>query len=557
MIRPSAVSDTRHTFITLLGLFLAGTVATAQLPPRDQPPTQRAGTGTGVIRGRVVRADTGEPLRRVRVRVDEWSRADRGGPAATTTDDDGRYELTQLPAGRYQLKATRGGYVEVAYGQRRPFERGRPLELGEGAVLQNIDFALPPGAVVTGRVVDEIGEAVAHVSVSLQRRRYIDGVRRLAAESGSSTDDRGEFRIFGAPPGDYLIVATFDAPDLGSRDRVRYVPTYYPGTPIASEAQRVTVGAGQEVGGITIALARAATATVRGVIRSSGRAPFGPFTFVIAREISGPQAYGQSADAIAAADGSFAIAGLLPGTYVVEARSSSESEFASKEVVVEGADVAGVTLMMSKGATVRGRIRFDTGDAPQRLYPSQVFVMPALLDHQTGGMEMSGGPPAVLDDWSFELHGLRGRGFVRAATLNDWQMKRVLREGVDVTDTPLDFTTDVDGLEIELSRLHTTVSGGVSDDRGGVALDATVVVFADDPGKWGPQSRFIESARPDQQGRFTIEGLPPGRYVAIAVGYLEPGEERDPELLEGWRERGTPFTLSEGETHALDLHMTT
>ena len=280
--------ETPPPFIILLGLFFVGTVVTAQLPARDQPPTPR--TGTGVIRGRVVRADTGEPLRRVQVRVDEWSTRDGSGPAATMTDAEGRYELTQLPAGRYQLKATRGGYVEVAYGQRRPFERGRPLELGEGAVLQNIDFALPPGAVVTGRVVDEIGEAVAHVSVSLGAAGTSTARGDWSAESGSSTDDRGEFRIFGVPPGDYVIVARFDAIGPGLRDRVRYVPTYYPGTPVASEAQRVTVGAGQEVPGITIALARAATATVRGVVRSSGQASFGPFTFVAAREISGPQA---------------------------------------------------------------------------------------------------------------------------------------------------------------------------------------------------------------------------------------------------------------------------
>lgn len=553
MIRRPFVTDTPPPFIILLGLLLVGTAVTAQLPARDQPPTPRA--GTGVIRGRVVRADTGEPLRRVQVRVDEWSTGDLRGPAATMTDAEGRYELTQLPAGRYQLKARRGGYVEVAYGQRRPFERGRPLELGERAVLQNIDFALPPGAVVTGRVVDETGEAVAHVSVSLARRRYIDGARRLIAESGSSTDDRGEFRIFGVPPGDYVIIARFDATDLGSRDRVRYVPTYYPGTPVAGEAQRVTVGPGQEVPGITIALARAATATVRGVVRSSGQASFGPFTFVIAREISGPQADGQTATAIAAGDGSFVIAGLLPGAYLVEARSPSGSEFASTEVVVEGSDVAGVTLMLSKGATARGRIRFDTGSPPQGLRPSQVFVMPTLVDHQMADMSMSGGPPVTRDDWSFELQGLRGRGFIRAGTLSDWQMKRVRREDVDVTDTPLDFATDVDGLEIELTQRLTTVSGGVSDDRGGVALDATVIAFADDPGKWGPHSRFIESARPDQQGRFKIRGLPPGRYVAIAVGYLEPGEERDPDLLERWRQHGTPFTLSEGETHALDLRL--
>jgi hypothetical protein len=106
-----------------------------------------------------------------------------------------------------------------------------------------------------------------------------------------------------------------------------------------------------------------------------------------------------------------------------------------------------------------------------------------------------------------------------------------------------------------LTQRLTSVSGGVSDARGGVVLDATVIVFADDPEKWGPHSRFIESARPDQKGRFTVRGLPPGRYVAIAVGYLQPGEEQDPDLLEAWRKDATPFTLSDGETHELALRL--
>jgi hypothetical protein len=507
-----------------------------------------------VIRGRVVRADSGEPLRRVHVRVDEWNTADHSEPAATMTDAEGRYELAQLPAGRYQLKATRGGYVEVAYGQRRPFERGRPLELAEGAVLQNVDFALPPGGVVTGRVVDETGEAFSHVSVSLVRRRHVDSERRFVAVGGGFTDDRGEFRIFGVAPGDYVITATFAEIGLGARDRVRYVPTYYPGTPFASEAQRVTVGLGQEVTSIVIALARAATATVRGVVRSSGDASLGPFTFITAREIDGPRAE-EMAPAIAGADGSFAIAGLLPGTYLVEARSTSTSAFASVEVVLGGSDVTGVTLVLSNGATARGRIRFDTGNPPQGLRPSDVFVTPTLLDRQIAGMNISGGPPVLRNDWSFELHGLRGRGFIRAGTRGDWQMKSVQRKGLDVTDAPLDFSSDFDELEIELTQQVTTVSGGVSDDRGGVALDATVIVFADDSGKWGPQSRFIESARLDQQGRFKIQGLPPGTYVAIAVGYVEPGEEHDPDALDEWRQQGTVFTLREGEKHAVDLKL--
>jgi hypothetical protein len=171
-------------------------------------------------------------------------------------------------------------------------------------------------------------------------------------------------------------------------------------------------------------------------------------------------------------------------------------------------------------------------------------------------MGTTGGPPVARDDWTFELHGLRGRGFIRAGSpTEDWQMKRVRREGVDVTDTPLDFSSDIDNLEIQLTNRATTVSGTVSTDRDTVALDATVIVFADDEGKWGPHSRFIETARPDQQGQFKIRGLPPGKYMAIAVEYLEPGDERDPDLLAGWRRHGTSLTLSDGETRTLDLKL--
>ena len=536
-----------------LVLFLAASTVTAQQPARDQPKTPP--TGTGVIRGRVVRADTGDALRRAQVRVEEWSTGDNTGAASTMTDAEGRYELAQLPAGRYTLKASRGGYVEVGYGQRRPSQRGRPLELGEGAVLQNIDFALPPGGVVTGRVIDEAGEGVAQASVSLGRHRYVEGQKRLVGQNGDSTDDRGEFRIFGVPPGDYVVSATLHTMEFGARDRVRYVPTYYPGTPVSSEAQRVAVGAGQELSGIIIPLARAATVTVRGVVRLSGEAPPSPLTFVSAQEIGAVRAEGIYAAAVAGRDGSFAIGGLLPGTYVISAESMSESDSASTEVVIGGSDVDGVALVMSKGVTARGRIRFDTGDPPQGLRSSEVSVMAMFLDQQMRRGERPGGPPVVREDWSFELQGLRGRGFIRAGSADDWQMKRVRRQGVDLTDTPLDFAADIDNLEIELTDRITTVSGGVSDDRGRPALDATIIAFADDPGKWGRHSRFIQAARPDQQGRFTIRGLPPGKYVAIAVDYLEPGEERDPDLLAGWRPRGTIFTLTEGETHALDLKL--
>src|SRR5437764_1360593 len=106
MIQRPLVAATSLSLAILFGLLPAAVTLTGQSPPRDQPRTPRA--GTGVIRGRVVRADTGEPLRRVQVRIDEWSAKDQTGPVSTMTDAQGRYELTQLSAGSYNLKATRG-----------------------------------------------------------------------------------------------------------------------------------------------------------------------------------------------------------------------------------------------------------------------------------------------------------------------------------------------------------------------------------------------------------------------------------------------------------------
>ncbi len=193
-------------------------------PPRDNTPK----TGTAVLRGRIVAADTGQPLRKAQVRIfSPELRENR----TTTTDVQGRYEFKELPAGRYTINANKGSYVTLSYGQTRPFEAGKPLEVQNGQTVERVDFSLPRGGIIAGRILDEFGEPMSDVQVAAQRYQYMQGRRLLPAGRPAMTNDIGEFRVFGLAPGQYYLSANLRNGMMGDTDdRSGYAPTYYPGT---------------------------------------------------------------------------------------------------------------------------------------------------------------------------------------------------------------------------------------------------------------------------------------------------------------------------------------
>src|SRR5690606_27490338 len=96
---------------------------------------------------------------------------------------------------------------------------------------------------------------------------------------------------------------------------------------------------------------------------------------------------------------------------------------------------------------------------------------------------------------------------------------------------------------VELAPDAPYVSGRVTNGRGTAAREAVVLLFADDPGRWTPDSRFIRTARTDREGRFDAGGVPPGRYVAAAIDVLAPGEDMDPAFFHRLRRSGTALRV--------------
>ncbi len=266
-------------------------VASGDLPfPMPGRPMK---TGTGQIRGRVLAAETGSPIRRAQVRI---SGPDIGSKASLT-DGEGRFEFRELPAGRFTVNASKSGFVNVQYGQTRPFESGRPIELADKQVLENADIVMPRGSVIAGRIVDEFGEPMPDVAVTALRQQWSGGRRKLTPAPGriAQTNDLGQFRLYGLPPGEYYVSATMrntgaefmaiemlaaeglrgggGAGPSGSTPTSGYAPTYFPGTPTASDAQKVTLIAGQENSSVDFALVAVRLAKVTGIVIGSDGKP--------------------------------------------------------------------------------------------------------------------------------------------------------------------------------------------------------------------------------------------------------------------------------------------
>lgn len=520
--------------------------------------------GTAVLKGVVVAADSGAPIRRAQVRA---VAPDSGDNRMATTDERGRFEIRELAGGRYTVTASKGGFVTLQFGQRRPGERGTAIDLPAGTTIDTVTIGLPRGSVIAGRIIDEFGEPLTGAQVQVLRYQYVNGQRQLrVAGQSDRTDDLGAFRVFGLPPGDYMVSATLREDGRGPRQgnpndqpSTGYAPTYFPGTTNVAEAQRVTVALGQEASGINFGLWLAPLSRVRGrVLVPPGAEPGGLVMAVPAGGLS--FGFGNGRGAAVRGDGTFELPGLAPGSYTLMVRPQGRRGDAglagSTPLTVAGGDVDNVTIALMPTAVATGRLEADTGVAGAfRASQVRVNSVPA----QPAGTPLGGNAQGqVNDDGTFELRGLFEPSYLRVNLPSGWNLKAVLLDGRDVTDEPLPFTpgTHIAGLRVVLTQSTTTVSGTVRDERGNVVLDAAVVVFPADERQWSFYSRFIRTAKPDTTGTFTFAALPPlADYRVVAVQGLEDGQALDPEFLASVRDRARPLSLNAGDTKTLDLRL--
>ena len=507
------------------------------------------------------------------------------------TDADGQYEFSALPAGRYMLMVSRNGYLGLQFGQQRAFEPGKPLELANGQLADKIDFALPRGAVVVGRISDDSGEPLPGVRVQAMRYQYMpNGQRQLTPGNmgpfgPTITDDLGQFRVYGLMPGDYVLsaMATMGGmmmsnpgapPSVGissnPNDSDGFVTTYYPGTANVEEAQSVSVQLGREASAY-FSMVSGRMSRISGVIRNSqGRPVTG--AMVMLRTVTGNMT-SSSGGGMSGPDGSFNLQNIASGDHFIDVRPRpsgmpaqpgatelSEQEFASVPISVNGSDITGLVITTGTGSTISGRVIFEgTTPAPKTGGPTQLRVMTSSPQPGMGAPMMMGpnlqNNGLVDEAGQFQIKGAMGKVLFRANPPSGWTLKSVTIDGVDVTDLPYDVKRNIAGLEVVLTDRLTNLSGIARNLRGEIIKDYVVVVFPSSLREEIVPTRFIQTSRPNQDGRYMLRSLPPGDYFAAALESLEQGRQWDPGFQQLLRQRANSFRLNEGQTVTLDLQL--
>jgi hypothetical protein len=576
------------------GLVLASLAAVQQPPARDPRPVWPS--GTAVLAGRVVTADEqAAPVRRANVVI---TRSDVEVVRSVMTDDAGRFVASGLPAGRYTVGATRAGSLRASYGAARPGRPGTAVELAAGQRMTDLVLRMARGGVITGIVTDDTGRPVPDILMRVLQFRFVNGERTLVPATGSTgigetTDDRGEYRLYGLAPGDY-VVAAVPNDEAGGTTRVAgggtvgYVPVYSPGTPMASEAATVSVKAGEETPGVNLLLQPVRTATIDGIVIGPDSIRPQDVQLTLTPRSPAPIEAGSTPLASLVAslrlrsslgpDRTFSFVGVVPGRYTVTARVVERSPlqagqtYASvvvgvssmwgmADVVVDGTDVPGVTLALQPAMTVTGRVQFDAaiGAGAPPADAKRVRVSLRAADLADFALSIPSVPANASG--AFTIAGvLPGTYRISAAydgdLAADWHLKTAVAKGKDASDFPVQIQPEeqLSGVVVTMTTATQRLTGLLQDGSGAPAPGLTVVVFPADRAYWSIPRR-IRTARSGRDGRYSMADLPAGDYRMAAVTDLGPGESGDPAFLDTLVATAIAFSLRDGEHRVQDLRV--
>jgi hypothetical protein len=518
-------------FVAALAL-LAATQGLPVQPPRDAKPAPPKTSGTGTIRGTVTDRTSGRPLARIVVRL-SGRPLGAGSEMIALSDERGQYMFADLPPGRYSILFNPGefsvSHLQQHFGTDRPFEAAlRSGQSPAGIELASnetkiADIALWRTFAVEGRVLDESGDPMANIEVTVERWEAPGRDAKSRA-----TDDRGAFRLFGLSPGEYRLCAEprRGNPRAPRTDPDRPARTCFPSSLGDADAQPVSL-ATADVTGLEVRIRRSRLFSIAGMAFDSSGAPLAGGSVSLVRSEKRADAGGvTTAEVVPHAGGRFVINNVLPGEYAVRVeiggplnpQDKREREIGYAPILVVSDDIHGLSITTAKAAKIAGRIVFEDG-------------APALMDRRitidaepSSNLALGGAPvrTVVREDFTFELEGLFGPHVLHVWGLpSGWIVKAVKYRGRDATLEPVEFrnSSDPRDLEVSLTSRGAQVRGRVVLEDGVLPSQVSVVLLpASNPVTPKTiRSGLTTGAVVKADGAFELPLVRAGEYFLLAI----------------------------------------
>jgi hypothetical protein len=503
--------------------------------------TAFAQTGNS-ISGTVLNDRTGLPLRRAHVLLT---------PAATglsavgvDTADNGTFNIRDVDPGRYSLSASRDGYLASTVCTMGTVRLAQVFSIGSKESISNLTFRLRPFAVMAGRVSLEDGEPAMNVRVEAFREHRDHLQHGYILVATATTNDRGEYRMFGLHPGSYLVAATMER-------SVAYATTFYLNATKLGEAVMVRLDYGQEIGGIDMFLDAVRKVKVRGRVISGSSGAAITATIALQRvDAHNTASIAVPVQAVFDRNNQFEIRDVTPGPYIIWAEAADGEKVLSAHapLTVGAADIDDVALTVE--GQREGRAVLVVADGVKleaslhlRFEPrnERAKVISAAESASAGGFHFALMAGEVYDLF---VTGLPNDFYVSAVRVNGVDL---MAQGIDGGAASADRA-----FEVALDSHGGVVSGRVLGDGDALWSRASVALIPDPPK--GRVQSYREGAA-DENGVFSLHGVAPGRYILIAWLDDAPCDYYDPEALAVCRGVGMSVDVEEAGQQNVELKM--
>ena len=483
--------------------------------------------GPGSITGVVSDSVSHQPLRKVRVSL---TLGNQPLETQASTNDAGAFAFHDLKPGQYRLAAERPDYPAWKAITVSPSQDPEPVHI-----------ELVPGAVVSGRILDEDGDPLNGCWPQARRVEHPEQI--VSPQVARSADEPSEYRLFGLLPGKYIMAAQCTVPAFQPRPfssgpdpppSLAYPLLFYPAAPDAASAEPVELAAGTETAGVDFRMRPAHVTQVRAVITPSSADWHGRDLIVgLVRpgNLSENMFRGMTPDP----SGAFRFPGVFPGSYMLLVTTLDREDRIGGIQHIEVKDQPVNTVIELKHAPdIHGSVELES-TANSTVQLTQIDIQ--LVSEYAQFFSPESAP--VKQDGSFTINSvipIRWRLYA-----NQWSLD-ANRADVFIKSVRLG-SKELSGRTIDLSSgspdtLKILVSANTASIRG-TAPPGMIVACRN----LDDETLSRESPPVKQSGEFRIQGLAPGRYR------VAPGESADAIPKDSGRE----ITVQEGETATVDL----